>query len=624
MLFVAMGQAKLLMVETTVKKGSVVIKFAGDSGDGMQLLGYRFTSNTALHGYDVTNFPDFPSEIRAPRGTLGGVSGFQLHFGSVEIDTPGDEYDVLVAMNAAALKTNLDHLKPNGIIITDIEGFSAKNIKLAKYDENPLEGDALDNYEVHKIDITGLTREALSDTGLGMKERDRSRNMFVLGFLCWLYDRDLSDSIEFFETKFARKEVVRDANIKALKTGHAFAETSEVFTSRYKIEKAVMPAGRYRGITGSHATVLGLVAASERSGLPMFYGSYPITPASDILHGLARYKNFNVITYQAEDEIAAICSAIGASYGGGLAVTGTSGPGMALKTEALGLAVMMETPLVIINVQRAGPSTGMPTKTEQSDLLQALYGRNGEAPIPVLAISKPSDSFETTFEACRIALQHMTPVIVLSDGYIANGAEPWKYPKSADLPHIKTKLIAAKENGDPFYPYERDEDLVRPWAVPGTKGLEHRVGGLEKEELTGNVSYDPDNHHRMVKLRAEKVNKIADSISDQKIEVGKEKGKILVLGWGSTYGSIKLAVRELNKDDYEVSHVHLRYIEPFPKNLHSILQNFDKVLIPELNNGQLIKVIREKFLIDAVGLHKIKGKPFKQTEIKDKVKEMLA
>jgi 2-oxoglutarate/2-oxoacid ferredoxin oxidoreductase subunit alpha len=603
------------------KRDSVVVKFAGDSGDGMQLLGYQFTVNTALVGNDVTNFPDFPSEIRAPKGTLSGVSGFQLHFGSIKINTPGDDYDVLVAMNAAALKTNLNRLKPGAIIIVDSSGFSKKNLSLAAYDSNPLEDDSLELYQVYPVDVTKKTREALADLEMGMKMKDRCRNMFVLGLIYWIFSRKSDDTIAFFKSKFGSKPEVLEANIKALKAGEIFGEVSEIFATKYEVAPAAMPPGTYRGITGSHAIVLGLIAAAEKAGIGLFYGSYPITPASDILHGLSRYKNFGVKTFQAEDEIAAICAALGASYSGGLAVTGTSGPGMALKTEALGLAIMTELPLVIINVQRGGPSTGLPTKTEQSDLLQAMYGRNGEAPVPVVSCSSPSDSFEAAFEACRIALEHMTPVILLSDGYLANGAEPWKFPQSSELGEIKTKFIKATDVEEPFQPYQRDTNLARPWAIPGTPKLMHRIGGLEKEDVTGVATTDPDNHQKMVKTRAERVQRIANSIPEQKITLGKEKGKVLILGWGSTLGSITSAVIELIEEGYAVSHVHLRYIHPFPHNLEAILQRFEKVLIPEINNGQLIKIIREKFLIDAKGYNKIKGLPITKRELKEVIVE---
>ncbi|MFN6390360.1 MAG: 2-oxoacid:acceptor oxidoreductase subunit alpha, partial [Bacteroidota bacterium] len=496
--------------ETLVPLEQVVIKFAGDSGDGMQLTGTQFTNTAALFGNDLGTFPDFPAEIRAPQGTTAGVSGYQLHFGSTEIYTPGDMCDVLVVMNAAALKMNLKQLKRGGIIIANIAGFDIKNLRLAGVESNQLEDNSLDGYEVYKVDVTKLTRDAIADINLGTKEKDRCKNMFVLGFLYWMFDRDMQTSINFLNEKFSKKAEILEANLRVLKAGYAYGETTETFSTRFKVEKAKMPAGKYRNIMGNQALALGIVAASYQSGLPVFLGSYPITPASDVLHELAKYKNFNIRTFQAEDEIAGICSAIGASFGGQIGLTTTSGPGMALKTEAMGLAVMLELPLVICNIQRAGPSTGMPTKTEQADLLQAYYGRNGECPIPVIAAQSPSDCFRAAFEACKIAVQHMTPVILLSDGYIANGAEPWRYPVTNQLEKIEKKFAAPSEHGEKFMPYARDEKLSRPWAVPGTKGLEHRIGGLEKQNITGNISYDAANHEQMVKLREEKVEKIAD------------------------------------------------------------------------------------------------------------------
>ncbi|MDQ6888806.1 MAG: 2-oxoacid:acceptor oxidoreductase subunit alpha [Bacteroidota bacterium] len=604
----------------------VVIKFAGDSGDGMQLTGTQFTNNTAMLGIDLATFPDFPAEIRAPQGTLPGVSGFQLRFSSDRIFTPGDTCDVLVAMNAAALKTNLRELKKHGKIIVNVDGFDAKNLRLANYPDgvNPLENGSLDGYEVIKIDVTKITRESLKDFEMGTKEKDRAKNMFVLGFLYWMYNRTMDNTIKFLTEKFSKKPDILNSNIKVLKAGYNYGDTIETFTTRFSVEKAKMPPGNYRSVMGNQAVAYGLIAASQKSGLPLFLGSYPITPASDILHELSRHKSFGVKTFQAEDEIAAITSAIGAAYGGSLGVTSTSGPGMALKAEAMGLAVMLEIPLLICNIQRGGPSTGLPTKTEQSDLLQAYYGRNGECPMPVVSASTPSDCFDAVYEAVRISVQHMTPVIFLSDGYIANGAEPWKYPESKDLPPIEVNF--KKELGhheEIFQPYMRDEKLVRPWAIPGFAGLEHRVGGLEKQNITGNVSYDPENHQLMVKLRQEKIDKIADYIPEQKIDNGPEKGKLLVLGWGSTYGAIKSAVADLLAEGHSVSHTHLRYIRPFPKNLGSILKNFESVLIPELNNGQLIKIIRDQYLVDAKGYNKIMGVPFTKHEIVDEIKKML-
>ena len=605
---------------------NVVIKFAGDSGDGMQLTGSQFTNNTALLGIDLATFPDFPAEIRAPQGTLPGVSGYQLRFSSNPVFTPGDLCDVLVAMNAAALKTNIKQLKKGGKIIANTDGFDSKNLRLANYTDgvNPLENGSLENYEVIKMDVTKMTREALKDFTMGMKEKDRAKNMFVLGFVYWMYDRDMDSTLGFLKEKFGKKDEILNSNIKTLQAGYNYGDTTETFTTQYKVEKAKMPPGEYRSIMGNQAVTLGLIAASQISGLPLYLGSYPITPASDILHDLARYKHFGVRTFQAEDEIAAITSAIGASYGGSLAVTTTSGPGMALKAEAMGLAVMLEIPLIIINIQRGGPSTGLPTKTEQSDLLQAYYGRNGECPMPVVSASTPGDCFGAIYEAVRISVQHMTPVIFLSDGYIANGAEPWRFPKSADLKPIEVNFKKDLNDGEEkLMPYKRNENLVRPWAIPGTPGLEHRIGGLEKEDVTGNVSYDPDNHQHMVNVRQAKVDKIADHIPLQQLDSGKEKGKLLLLGWGSTYGAIKSAVAELQADGHALSHAHLRHLRPFPKNLGEILKNFEKVLIPEINNGQLIKIIRDVYFVNAVGYNKVMGIPITKTELVEEIKKHL-
>jgi len=618
---------QLMHMQEEVVLQDVVIKFAGDSGDGMQLTGQQFTNNTALLGIDLATFPDFPAEIRAPIGTLPGVSGFQIHFSSNPVYTPGDTCDVLVAMNAAALKVNLKGLKKGGKIIANIEGFDAKNLRLAAYPEgiNPLEDGSLDGYELTKVDITKLTREALkSNTDLGTKERDRAKNMFVLGLIYWLYNRNLDNTIDFLEEKFGKKENILKSNIDVLKAGYYYGETAELFNARYKVEKSKMEPGTYRSIMGNQALSMGLIAASQKSGLPLFLGSYPITPASDILHELSKYKNFGIKTFQAEDEIAGITAAIGASYGGSIGLTTTSGPGMALKTEAIGLATMLEIPLLIINIQRGGPSTGLPTKTEQSDLMQAYYGRNGEAPIPVLAASTPSDCFFMAFEAVKIALQHMTPVILLSDGYIANGAEPWKFPAAKDLPAIEVKFKTNLEEGEEkFLPYKRDEKLARPWALPGTAGLEHRIGGIEKQHETGNVSYDPENHEFMVKMRQAKVDKIADYIPLQTIDSGAEKGKVLVLGWGSTYGTIKSAVLQLQSQGKSVSHAHIKYMRPFPKNLGAILAGFETILIPEINNGQLIKIIRDQYLVDAKAYNKIMGIPITKLELVTAIESYL-
>jgi 2-oxoglutarate ferredoxin oxidoreductase subunit alpha len=607
------------MTQETVEK--VVIFFAGDSGDGIQLAGSQFTNTAALYGNDLSTFPDFPAEIRAPQGTLAGVSGFQISFGSTEIFTPGDECDVLVVMNVAALKANLKRLKKGGAIIVNTDGFDKRNLRLAGFEdgENPLSDNSLSDYRVSEMNVTKLTRECLVDITLGIKEKDRCKNMFVLGFVYWMYNRTLEHTIEFLTQKFRSKPEVLESNIKVLKAGYNFANTCEISSSRFEVKPAKMSSGTYRNIMGNQATAMGLIAASQQSGLELFYGSYPITPASDILHELAKHKNFGVKSFQAEDEIAAVSAAIGASFGGALGVTATSGPGVALKGEAIGLAFMLELPLVIVNVQRGGPSTGLPTKTEQADLLQAMYGRNGEAPIPVVSACTPSDCFEASLEACRIAIEHMTPVFFLSDGYIANGAEPWMFPQTKDLKGISVPMTTKT---DDYLPYKRDEKLVREWAIPGMAGLEHRLGGLEKEAETGNVSYDSDNHEYMVKTRAEKVERIADFIPLQNIDSGEEKGKVLVLAWGSTYGAVKTAVKELLVDGFSVSHAHLRYINPLPKNLGELLSGFDKVLIPEINNGQLIKIIRDKFLIDAIPFNKIKGTPFEAREIKNRIIEL--
>lgn len=603
----------------------VTIRFAGDSGDGMQLTGSQFTNTTALMGNDLSTFPDFPAEIRAPAGTVAGVSAFQINFGSKQIYTPGDEADVLVAMNAAALKANLKNLKKGGLIIANTAGFDKKNLQLAKCNTNPIEDNSSQGYRLIKIDVNRMVSESLKDSGLGFKEIDRSKNMFVLGVLYWLYSRPLEATIQFIQSKFGKKSPeIAQANIKVLQDGYTYGEATEIFTSRFEVKQADLEKGTYRNMTGNEATVLGLVAASEVSNIPLFYGSYPITPASDILHGLAKQKAFNVRTFQAEDEIAAIASSIGASFGGCLGVTGSSGPGIALKGEAIGLATMLELPLVIINVQRGGPSTGLPTKTEQSDLLQALYGRNGEAPLVVIAAKSPADCFDTIYESCRIALEHMIPVLFLSDGYLANGSEPWKFPNVEDLNPIHVNYQKAPETEDfEFLPYKRDEKLSRPWAIPGTKGLEHRIGGIEKQHETGNISYDPDNHQFMIKLREEKRNKVAEFIPLQTIDNGTDTGKLLFVTWGSTYGTVKTAVFEARNEGYDVSHIHITYLAPFPKNLEYILKGFDKVVVPELNNGQLVRLIRDQFLIPAQGFNKIKGLPFTVAEVKEKIYSIL-
>ncbi len=612
---------------TAVKeiKDVVTILFAGDSGDGIQLTGGQFTDTAALLGNDISTFPNFPAEIRAPIGTVAGVSGFQLNFGSVEIFTPGDQCDVLVVMNAAALKVNIKNLKQGGVIIANTAGFDKKNLRLAKMDEEyTIQNDKkLDGYKVHEVDVTKLTRETLESSGLGTKAVDRSKNMFVLGFLYWMYDRPMTATIEFIESKFKGKQDLIDTNIKVLKAGYHYGETCEAFPTQIVVKAADIEKGVYRNVIGNQAAAIGLIAAAQKAGLELFYGTYPITPASDILHTLSRHKNFDVKTYQAEDEIAAICSAIGASYAGALGVTASSGPGIALKGEAIGLAVSLELPLVIVNVQRGGPSTGLPTKTEQSDLMQAMYGRNGEAPVPIIAAQSPTDCFDAAFEACRIAVEHNTPVFFLSDGYIANGSEPWKVLTSEDLPEIKTEFAAPREETDaPFLPYQRNEKGARPWAIPGTKGLAHRIGGIEKDSVTGNISYDPDNHELMTKLRQAKVDKIADYIPEQKLDNGSEEDKMLILSWGSTYGVVKTAVRNLRAEGLSVAHAHVRYMNPLPKNLGDLLKKYDKILMPEMNNGQFVKIIRDKYLVPAIPFNKIQGLPFFTKEVVDKVKEV--
>ncbi len=597
----------------------VTVRFAGDSGDGMQLTGSQFSDTTALVGNDLSTLPDYPAEIRAPAGTLYGVSGFQLHFSSNDIHTPGDTPDVLVAMNPAALKINLKDLKIGGVVIANQDSFDSKNLKMAGYTTNPLEDESLSGYKVHSVPITTLTQTALKESTLGTKEVQRCKNFFALGMMYWIYSRPIEPTLEWIESKFKGKEDLVWANQKALKSGYYFGEQTEMFTTRYSVEPAKLAKGTYRNISGNEAIALGLVAAAQLSDLPLFLGSYPITPASDILHFLSKYKNYNVKTFQAEDEIAGIASSIGAAFGGSLAVTTTSGPGVALKTEAMGLAVMTELPLVIVNVQRGGPSTGLPTKTEQSDLFQSIYGRNGEAPIPVIATSTPKDCFYLTIEAAKIALKYMTPVILLSDGYIANGTEPWLLPKVEDLEKFHKSFHTEIEN---FQPYDRDENLSRPWAVPGTPGLEHRIGGLEKQNITGNVSYDPDNHDSMVRLRAEKVASIVKDIPDLEVR-GEQEGDLLVLGWGGTYGAITEAIDKVTAKGIKVSQAHLTYLNPFPKNLGEVLSKFKTILIPELNLGQLATLIRSTYLREAVSLTKIKGLPFKSMEIEAQIVEIL-
>ncbi len=598
----------------------VTIRFAGDSGDGMQLTGGQFTNTSAAMGNDLSTLPDYPAEIRAPIGTTYGVSGFQIHFGATEINTPGDHCDILVAMNAASLKVNLRSLQENGIIIVNTDGFGDKNLKLAGYSQSPLADGSLSKYQLFQVDITKLTNLALADMNLPQKTIDKTKNFFALGMMYWMFNRTLDNTNQWIIEKFGKKPELVEANSRVMKAGWNYAETTDVFAVKYEVKPAPLTPGKYRNINGNQAAALGLVAAAHQANLDLFLGTYPITPASDILHELATFKNFRVKTFQCEDEIAGITSAIGASFGGALAATTTSGPGLALKTEAMGLAVMVELPLVIINVQRGGPSTGLPTKTEQADLLQAIYGRNGESPIPVIAASTPSDCFTMAFEASRIALKYMTPVILLTDGYLGNGSEPWLLPEEKDLPSIAPKFRTDPEN---YLPYQRDDiTLSREWAIPGTIGLEHRIGGLEKQDKTGNINYEPENHDLMVKLRTAKVERIANDIPLAKVD-GPESGDILVVGWGGTYGTIKTAVERKRKEGKSVAHLHLKYIYPLPKNVGEILSKYKYILVPEINLGQLIKILREKFLIPAIGLNKVQGLPFRSIEIEEKIDSVL-
>jgi 2-oxoglutarate/2-oxoacid ferredoxin oxidoreductase subunit alpha len=600
---------------------TVTIRFAGDSGDGMQLTGTQFTNTSAVVGNDISTLPDFPAEIRAPAGSLPGVSGFQLNFSSQDIKTPGDQPNVLVAMNPAALKVNLADLEDGGTLIVNTDGFTPENLKYANYTTNPLEDNSLAGYRVHKLPISTLNMNALKgNVELSRKEIDRSKNFFALGVLYWLYDRPMDNTLNWIRTKFVKNPELAKANEIALKTGYNFADTTEVFTTHYTIKKAKIAPGKYRKITGNEATAIGFIAASQLAQRPLFYGSYPITPASDILHELSRHKTFGVKTFQAEDEIAAVCAAIGASFAGHVGLTGTSGPGVALKQEAIGLAVMTELPLVIINVQRGGPSTGLPTKTEQADLFQAVWGRNGECPAIVVAPATPADCFHMAIEAVRLAFKYMSPVFYLSDGYLANGAEPWAIPEIDSLPTI---AITFATDPATFMPYARDEEtLARPFALPGTPGLEHRIGGIEKQNITGNVNYDPENHHLMVKLRQEKIDRATADVPPVEV-MGEKTGKVLVLGWGSTYGSITSAVEKMQNEGKSVSSAHLRHLNPFPRNLGGVLCGFETVIIPEMNLGQLCTMIRAKYLVDAVPFSKVKGRPFQIREIVRKVEEYL-
>ncbi len=623
------------MVSKQVKQlDRVIIRFAGDSGDGMQLTGDRFTQESAAFGNDLQTLPNFPAEIRAPQGTLPGVSSFQVHFADHDILTPGDAPDVLVAMNPAALRANLADLPKGATIIVDTHDFTGRNLTKAGYAENPLENDSLADYAVHTVDLTGLTVAAVKEFGLSRKDAARAKNMFALGLLSWMYGRPVETTISFLERRFAKVADIRDANITAFKSGWNFGETTEAFAVSYEIKPAPMPAGTYRNITGNLALAYGLVASGVRSGLPLFLGSYPITPASDILHELSKHKAFGVTTFQAEDEIAGIGAAIGASFAGSLGVTTTSGPGIALKSEAIGLAVMTELPLLVVDVQRGGPSTGLPTKTEQADLLQAMFGRNGEAPVPIVAPQSPGDCFDAALEAARIAVTYRTPVMLLSDGYLANGSEPWRIPDVEELPTIDPAFATAANHEsvgkdgsttEDFWPYLRDEEtLARPWAVPGTPGLEHRIGGLEKGDGHGNISYDPANHDLMVRTRQAKVDRIADSLPPTEVDDPSGRAKVLVLGWGSTYGPIGAGVRRVRKAGYDVAQAHLRHLNPFPKDLGEVLARYDKVLVPEMNLGQLALLLRAKYLVDAIGYNHVRGLPLKAAELAEAIGELVA
>ena len=612
---------------TVTQKTSVSVLFAGDSGDGMQLTGTQFANTVAVYGADLNTFPNFPSEIRAPAGTIAGVSGFQLQFGSKPVYTPGARFDVMIAMNAAALKANLKNLHRGGIIIACTEGFDEKNLRLAGYHEeaNPLEDGTVSNYIVFPVPVLLMTREALKDSGLSAKEIDRCKNMFILGLLYWLYNLPIDVTVDMLHSKFGKDSTIAEANIKAIKAGYFFGDETELFANlgRFDISPAKQH-GTYRRVTGNEACAIGLTAAAKKAGLELFLGSYPITPATEILQTLAKFKKFGVKTFQAEDEIAGVVTSIGAAYGGALAATNTSGPGLALKSEALGLAVMLELPLVVINVQRGGPSTGLPTKPEQSDLMMAMYGRHGDAPMPIVAAHSPVDCFYATYEAARLAIEHMTPVMCLTDGYLALSSEPWKVESGENLSEINPHFSLPRERSDePFLPYKRDERHVRPWAIPGTRGLEHRIGGLEKQHETGHVSHDPDNHELMTKLRAEKIEKIADFIPLQTIDNGPESGDLLVLGWGSSYGAIKTAIELAHEKGLSVAHAHLRYLNPFPKNLAKLMSSYKRVLIPENNYGQLVHLIRAKYLTEPVSFTKVKGLPFTEMEILDKITDII-
>ncbi len=597
----------------------ITVRLVGDSGDGMQLLGTQLTNVSALVGNDVATFPDFPAEIRAPRGTRAGVSGFQVHFASEEIFTPGDGLDALIAMNPAALVTNLADLKKTGILILNSDSFEAKDFKLAKLNTDPRSDGSLKDFRVIEVPMSDLTKKAVADTGLSVKLADQCKNFFAMGLVFWLFGRDMNPTLRFIESKFSKKPEIADANRKALWAGWNYGETTEHFASTYQVAPAALPAGTYRNIMGNQALAWGLIAASHLSSKDLFLGSYPITPASDVLHELSRFKNFGVRTFQAEDEIAAVCSIIGAAFGGAMGVTTSSGPGIALKGEGIGLGVMLELPMIIINIQRGGPSTGLPTKTEQADLLMAMHGRNGECPAPIIAARSPADCFEVAIEAWRIATEFMTPIFLLSDGYIANGAEPWKIPDFDALPKIKINHPTSFNGDGKYLPYKRNENLARPWALPGTPELMHRIGGLEKEDVTGNISYDPKNHQHMVNTRAQKVANIANSIPEA--EVDGPLGGLLVVSWGGTYGACRTAVHSARADGLKVAHVHLRWLNPFPRNLGSLLGQFQSVLIPELNCGQLRSMINSQFPVRAAGLNKVQGKPFSVSEVVESIRQ---
>jgi 2-oxoglutarate ferredoxin oxidoreductase subunit alpha len=602
----------------------VIIRFAGDSGDGMQLTGDRFTHESAAFGNDLSTLPNFPAEIRAPQGTLPGVSSFQVHFADHDILTPGDAPDVLVAMNPAALRANIGDLQPGATLIVDTHDFTSRNLTKAGYATSPLEDESLAAFAVHPVDLTGMTVAAVKEFGLTRKDAARAKNMFALGLLSWLYGRPTETTVEFLTRRFASVPDIRDANVRAFTAGWNFGETTETFAVSYEIKPATMAAGTYRNITGNLALAYGLVAAGVRSGLPVFLGSYPITPASDVLHELSKHKAFGITTFQAEDEIAGIGAALGASFGGALGVTTTSGPGIALKSETIGLAVMTELPLVVVDVQRGGPSTGLPTKTEQADLLQAMFGRNGEAPVPIVAPASPGDCFDAALEAARIAVTYRTPVMLLSDGYLANGSEPWRIPELSEMADIDPRFATAANHDGEFLPYQREEDtLARPWAVPGTAGLEHRIGGLEKADGNGNISYDPANHDFMVRTRQAKVERVADSLPPLEVDDPSGQAKVLVLGWGSTYGPIGAGVRRVRRAGGHVAQVHLRHLNPFPKDLGDILAGYDKVLVPEMNLGQLAMLVRARYLVDAVGYHQVRGLPLKAAELAEAIGELV-